>query len=276
MQKSSKIIILSIAIIELSIILLVVYLNKNNLDLRPVAFEWMQISFFMVIEIIVLVLCFVKKKYIRYMLLFILLGAFIINKIRYVNIKDDVVIEDNVKLVKVKNNSSTSFDYYKYINKFVMSEDKLKENNYYDYNFKSKDFCENDSAHIIYYNKDMEKYEDSEIEVISKNTYNFSKEMSNRVALLIMNEEELKSFNNTIYDISKNENVDFSNQILVAITYSADEIVPFYLGKLNNDLNLVIQNKKENKFSELMILKIPKDKFENIRISDFDTYINPI
>ena len=86
----------------------------------------------------------------------------------------------------------------------------------------------------------------------------------------------MKSFNNTIYDISKNENVDFSNQILVAITYSADEIVPFYLGKLNNDLNLVIQNKKENKFSELMILKIPKDKFENIRISDFDTYINPI
>lgn len=159
-----------------------------------------------------------------------------------------------------------------------MSRNKLISEEYARWSFKSKYFYEHSSKHDFYthyYSNELEKYSDSEIEIISRKSCELNKKIENRIVKTITNEDELKKFNETIYDILDNETIDFSNYNLIAISYNTGEIVPFYLGKLDNDLNLVIKSKQEKYFSKLLVLKIEKNEFENIRVSDLDTYENP-
>ena len=270
--------IICLLIVIISIVLLVTYMFKNNFELRPLIFEWIKIFVLIFFDIYLLILCFKKEKYVKYFFIFLFLFIIIFNKIKYINIKESIVIKNNVKLVKVKNDWQCSFDYYKYVNLFFMSKNKLISEEYARWSFKSRYFYEHSSKHdfyIHYYSNELEKYSDSEIEIISRKSCELNKKIENRIVKTITNEDELKKFNETIYDILDNETIDFSNYNLIAISYNTGEIVPFYLGKLDNDLNLVIKSKQEKYFSKLLVLKIEKNEFENIRVSDLDTYENP-
>ena len=268
-----KICLYIVCIILISIILLSILMSLNNIAFRPLILEYIIISLLSILNIFLLVFL-IHKKSITLLILFGIVSIITLNNIKLVNTFDSVVIVNNVKLIKVRNKKNNSYKYYKYINFAFMSKEMLMEESYTDeYVYKSSN--ENE-PYVNYYNDVLKEYSNSKLEIYYKKSYMLKNISDNRIIEVITNDNKLKKFNEEMYDISEIGTIDFSKYNILAISYNSKEIVPCYLGMLNNNINLVIKNKKEVNFSNLLVLKIEKREFNDIKISDFDTYENLI
>ena len=258
-----KIYVLIISVIL--IVILAVSLKLNNLEVRP------KIGSIIILVLISLyfLLRFKNKKNVIYFILF----SLTIIRLAYIQKNhtiENITIINNIKLVKVKEIGKSSFEYHKYINCFFMSKDIMMIDNY------SIDNSNNGEVYTQYYNELLKENDDIKISICDRKSYNLVEVENDRIALSLQSNSDLDNFNSKKYILEKLEYVDFSKYDILIISYNKEEVIPYYIGILQGDINLIIKNKKNKNFDKLLVLQIEKKEFDDIKLSDFSTYSNPV
>lgn len=258
-----KIYVLIISVIL--IVILAVSLKLNNLEVRP------KIGSIIILVLISLyfLLRFKNKKNVIYFILFSLtiIGLAYMQKNHTI---ENITIINNIKLVKVKEIRKSSFEYHKYINCLFMSKDIMMIDNY------SSDNSNDGEVYTQYYNDLLIENDDIKINICNRKSYSLVEVNSDRIALSLRSNSDLDNFNKQNYISEKLEYVDFSKYDILIISYNKEEVIPYYIGILQGDINLIIKNKKNKNFDKLLVLQIEKKEFDNIKISDLYTYSNII